>query len=44
MVDALSFNQNHGEVCPAGWQEGEDGMAETADGVAGYLSNHAKAL
>lgn len=44
MVDALSFNQKHGEVCPAGWQEGEDGMAETADGVAGYLSNHAQEL
>ena len=44
MVDALTFNQNHGEVCPAGWQEGEDGMAETADGVAGYLNNHAEEL
>jgi len=44
MVDALSFNQNHGEVCPAGWQEGEDGMAETVDGVAGYLNNHAEEL
>ena len=44
MVDALSFNQAHGEVCPAGWQEGEDGMAETADGVASYLNDHAQEL
>ncbi len=44
MVDALEFNQKHGEVCPAGWQDGEDGMAETAEGVAGYLNDHAKKL
>lgn len=44
MVDALAFNQEHGEVCPAGWQDGEDGMKDTADGVAGYLSNHAEEL
>lgn len=44
MVDALSFNQAHGEVCPAGWQEGEDGMKDTAEGVASYLSDHAQEL
>lgn len=44
MVDALSYNQDHGEVCPAGWQEGEDGMKDTAEGVASYLSDHAQEL
>ena len=44
MVDALSFNQKHAEVCPAGWQDGENGMAETAEGVASYLTGHADKL
>ncbi len=44
MIDALSFNQKHGEVCPAGWKEGEIGMAETHDGVAAYLDKHASKL
>ena len=44
MVDALTFNQEHGEVCPAGWEEGEDGMKENANGVSSYLSTHAEEL
>ena len=43
-IDALQFNEKHGEVCPAGWNKGEDGMKETADGVANYLSSHADKL
>ena len=44
VVDALTFNQKHGEVCPAGWKDGESGMAETHDGVAKYLDKHASEL
>jgi peroxiredoxin (alkyl hydroperoxide reductase subunit C) len=44
MIDALAFNQKHGEVCPAGWTDGETGMAETHDGVADYLDKHANEL
>jgi peroxiredoxin (alkyl hydroperoxide reductase subunit C) len=44
VVDALQFHEQHGEVCPAGWQKGEDGMTPTADGVAGYLSSHSEKL
>jgi peroxiredoxin (alkyl hydroperoxide reductase subunit C) len=44
VVDALQFHEKHGEVCPAGWQKGEDGMTPTADGVADYLSSHSKEL
>ena len=40
MVDALRFNEENGEVCPANWQEGEDAMSATHDGVASYLSEH----
>lgn len=38
MVDALSFHEEHGEVCPAGWQEGKSGMDASPEGVAKYLS------
>ena len=44
MVDALNFNQKHGEVCPAGWEEGKEGMKENAEGVAAYLSKNADKL
>jgi peroxiredoxin (alkyl hydroperoxide reductase subunit C) len=41
LVDALQFTEEHGEVCPANWREGEDAMKPTADGVAAYLAKHA---
>lgn len=44
MVDALQFCEEHGEVCPAGWQKGESGMKASAQGVADYLASHAKEL
>ncbi|MDW7771402.1 MAG: peroxiredoxin [Desulfobulbaceae bacterium] len=42
MVDSLQFHEQHGEVCPANWREGEEAMSPTAEGVAGYLSKHDK--
>ena len=43
MVDALQFVETHGDqVCPANWQEGDDAMKPTADGVASYLAKHGK--
>jgi len=44
MIDALSHHQKHGEVCPAGWKDGEDAMAESPEGVSSYLSNNAENL
>ena len=44
MVDALQFTEEHGEVCPAGWKQGESGMTPTAAGVADYLSEHSQEL
>ena len=41
MLDALRFTEVHGQVCPANWQQGEEGMTATAEGVADYLSKHA---
>ncbi|WP_026317798.1 peroxiredoxin [Algicola sagamiensis] len=44
MVDALAFHQEHGEVCPAGWNEGDKGMNASPEGVAAYLSENADKL
>ena len=44
MVDAMQFNEEHGEVCPAGWNKGAKAMKANPDGVASYLREHALAL
>jgi peroxiredoxin (alkyl hydroperoxide reductase subunit C) len=44
MLDALKFSEEHGEVCPAGWQQGEDGMKASPEGVKEYLATHANEL
>lgn len=44
MVDALQFTEEHGEVCPAGWNKGDAGMKADPKGVADYLSKHAEKL
>ncbi len=44
MVDALAFHQEHGEVCPAGWNQGDKGMEASPAGVAAYLSEEADNL
>ncbi|MCP4602982.1 MAG: peroxiredoxin [Proteobacteria bacterium] len=41
ILEALQFTEEHGEVCPANWREGEDAMKPTANGVAEYLAKHA---
>ena len=44
MVDALNFHEEHGEVCPAGWEEGKKGMDASPEGVAAFLSENAEGL
>ncbi|MBB3167822.1 peroxiredoxin [Simiduia aestuariiviva] len=44
MVDALAFHQEHGEVCPAGWKDGDKGMTASPEGVAAYLKENADKL
>jgi len=44
MVEALQFTEEHGEVCPAGWNKGDKGMTATPDGVATYLAANADNL
>lgn len=38
MLDALIFFEQHGEVCPANWQEGKVAMKPTLDGVSQYFA------
>lgn len=40
MVDTMLFTNEHGEVCPAGWNKGDDGMTASTEGVAKYLGKH----
>jgi peroxiredoxin (alkyl hydroperoxide reductase subunit C) len=40
MLDALQFNEENGEVCPANWNKGKEGMKANHDGVADYLAKH----
>lgn len=40
MVKALQYFEEKGEVCPANWEEGKDGMKADAEGVASYLATH----
>jgi peroxiredoxin (alkyl hydroperoxide reductase subunit C) len=40
MIDALQFNEENGEVCPADWEKGQEGMKADAKGVASYLAKH----
>ena len=44
MVDALQFHEENGEVCPAGWNRGDEGMKANAAGVAAYLGKKAANL
>lgn len=44
MVDALAFHQEHGEVCPAGWKDGDKGMTASPEGVASYLAENGDKL
>jgi len=44
MVDTMLFTNEHGEVCPAGWIKGDEGMKADTEGVADYLAKHADEL
>ena len=40
MVDALQFHENNGEVCPANWKSGEDGMKPDPSGSKTNFNKH----
>ncbi|MCB2081778.1 MAG: peroxiredoxin [Hyphomicrobiales bacterium] len=43
-IDAIQFHEEHGEVCPAGWNRGKEGMKADAKGVSAYLKKNASGL
>jgi peroxiredoxin (alkyl hydroperoxide reductase subunit C) len=44
LVDALQHSEEHGEVCPAGWNKGKGAMKANPQGVAAYLKENAAKL
>lgn len=38
MIDALTFFESHGEVCPANWQSGKKSMKATQEGLVDYFT------
>ena len=40
MVDAITFNEENGEVCPANWTKGKEALKDTHAGIADYLAKH----
>ena len=44
LIDALDFHNSHGEVCPAGWQKGDEGMHPSDDGMKKYIAKNADTL
>ncbi|NPE27354.1 peroxiredoxin [Methanococcoides sp. SA1] len=40
VIDALQFTEQYGEVCPAGWKQGDKAMEPTTTGVAAYLAEN----
>lgn len=44
VVEALQFFEKNGQVCPAGWKKGDEGMRNTPEGVAQYLAANAAKL
>ena len=41
VVDALQFHQQHGDVCPANWNKGDESIKATKESVSGYLAKRA---
>jgi peroxiredoxin (alkyl hydroperoxide reductase subunit C) len=44
LIDAVQFNEKHGEVCPAGWNKGDKAIKPTAEGIANFLAEKATEL
>ena len=41
MVEALQFHEEHGEVCPANWKQGEEAISTTRESTGAYLAKQA---
>lgn len=43
-IDALQFHEKHGEVCPAQWNVGKEGIKPSTEGISKYLSENSDEL
>lgn len=39
MIDALQFYEENGEVCPADWHKGDEGIFENKESISKYLAS-----
>jgi len=39
LIDAVAFNEKHGEVCPANWQEGDKAMRPDRAGLKNFFNS-----
>jgi peroxiredoxin (alkyl hydroperoxide reductase subunit C) len=42
MLDAIRFHEKHGKLCPADWQDGDEGVTPDDRGVIDYLSKFSR--
>jgi peroxiredoxin (alkyl hydroperoxide reductase subunit C) len=40
LIDAIEYNEKHGDVCPANWQPGQDTMKADPTGSQDYFKKH----
>ena len=40
VIEALQFHEENGQVCPAGWKKGDEGINPDSEGVANYLARY----
>ncbi len=40
VIDAIQFCEEHGEVCPANWEKGKEGMKPDPKGLEEYAQSH----
>jgi peroxiredoxin (alkyl hydroperoxide reductase subunit C) len=40
VLDAVIFTQEHGQVCPANWAKGQEGITATQNGLKAYLNHN----
>lgn len=44
LIDAWNHHAEYGEVCPAGWNKGDEGITATKEGIADFLASNAHNL
>jgi peroxiredoxin 2/4 len=40
LIDAFQFTEKYGEVCPANWHAGQEGMKATSSGYKSYIQKN----